>query len=659
MNKIKLKIFCIFLILIYCLAPLSAIDLNQDNITADNNQTIDNIDGEIEIANETTDEATNHTGDNEDIIVDNITDDSSKDIDAKSIEIPNAENETECDDLELIDPDLRVEIKSIEVGEKPVIIVHTNKKLSGRFVFAVYDRDSHPGRYCTAGFIYVENGYGERIINDDIPSGNYTLEVMYFKTYDSEFDEADVFCDFSVNKINPNLRVEVPKFKADEVPYAVVFSKWNFSENVTVKLNNSHSSYSVKPVNGVGIVDLEKLPAGNYTVSASFEETKKYTSSESSKNFEIEKYDPNLSINVKNSAADEKTIIEIHGNNSLSKSVNLKLNDSKEFPVKLKNGTATVRIDDLTPGNYSATVSYDGDEIFDSSEKTAQFVKTGTDDLNLRIQINDTLAGTCPVAEVYADESFNSIKSGLNLSSPKFHCSYLPIVKNGYGSVNLWNESKLAPGNYTVIVTFDGDEKYRACSATTTFSIAKGDPDLSVHVDDVHNKRENASVKVNAHKLLNGTVKVDLRSASDSKTVMVNVTDGVGEATVSNFQEGKYTVDATFEGNNQFMPSNASTSFNVVLAEPNLSIHVDEMGYGGRTVFMQINANESLNGDVKVKIKSDNDYDEATVKLVDGVGDTKFEGLSPGTYSAKATFDGNDIITSGTTNTTFIVKRVL
>ena len=62
---------------------------------------------------------------------------------------------------------------------------------------------------------------------------------------------------------------------------------------------------------------------------------------------------------------------------------------------------------------------------------------------------------------------------------------------------------------------------------------------------------------------------------------------------------------------------------------------------------------------MKVKIKSDKDYDEATVKLVDGVGDTKFEGLSPGTYSAKATFDGNDIITSGTTNTTFIVKRSL
>lgn len=659
MNKIKIKIFCIFLILIYCLAPLSAIDLNQDKTAADNNQTIDNIDGEIEIANETTDETTNHTGDNEDIIVDNITDDSSKDIEEKTIENQNTENETECNDLELIDPNLRAEVKNIEVDETPVIIAHANERFSGYMYFCLWDRDHIHKGYATAGHFDIKNGYGERLLDDDIPSGNYTVEVMYFESEGSEFGRADVFCNFSVTKINPNLRIEVPKFKVGEDPFAVVYSKWNFSEDVTVKINNSNTTYSVKPVHGVSMVYFEKLPAGNYTVTASFEETRKYTSSESSKNLEIEKYDPNLSINVKNSAADEKTIIEIHGNNSLSKSVNLKLNDSKEYTVKLKNGASTITIDDLTPGKYSATVSYDGDEIFDSAEKTAQFLKTGTDDLNLRIQINDTLAGTCPVAEVYADESFNSINSSLNLSSPKFHCSYLPIVKNGYGSVNLWDEAKLAPGNYTVIVTFDGDNKYRACSATTTFSVVKGDPDLSVHVDDVHNKRENASVKVNAHKLLNGTVKVDLRSASDSKTVMVNVTDGVGEATVSNFQEEKYAVDASFEGNNQFIPSSASTSFNVVLAEPDLSILVNKMGYSGTTAVIQINANESLNGDVKVKIKSDNDYDEATVKLVDGVGETNFEGLSPGTYSARATFDGNDIITAGSTNTTFIVKRTL
>ncbi len=33
MNKINIKLFCIFIMIMYCLAPLSAIDLNQDNNT--------------------------------------------------------------------------------------------------------------------------------------------------------------------------------------------------------------------------------------------------------------------------------------------------------------------------------------------------------------------------------------------------------------------------------------------------------------------------------------------------------------------------------------------------------------------------------------------------------------------------------------------------
>ena len=384
MNKIALKFFCISIIFICCLAPLSAIDLNPDNATADKNQTIDINDEEIEIANETT----NHTVDNKDITIDNITnanitDDSPKDVDAKTIENQNSKNETECNNLEKIDPNLTVEVKDIKIGEKLVIKVHMNETITKTWAgFLIWNSNLKPGGYSKAGFIPITDGYGEYIIDDEIPVGNYTVEVVYPEREEREFEEADVFCNFSATKSNPN-----------------------------------------------------------------------------------------LSINVKDSAADEKTIIEIHGNNSLSKSVNLKLNNSKEFTVKLENGSSTITIDDLSPGKYSATLSYEGDEKFDSDEKTAQFMKTGADDLKLRLKINDTVVGSPLIAEVYADESFDSFNTSLSLSGPNFPYTYLPRVKKGYGSVRIWEETKLSPGNYTAILTYDGDNKFKASSTTTRFEI--------------------------------------------------------------------------------------------------------------------------------------------------------------------------------------------
>ena len=59
MKNFSLKIACIFIILMYCLAPLSALDLNQDDNNKYINQDTDDSDiavKDVNVTKETTDE---------------------------------------------------------------------------------------------------------------------------------------------------------------------------------------------------------------------------------------------------------------------------------------------------------------------------------------------------------------------------------------------------------------------------------------------------------------------------------------------------------------------------------------------------------------------------------------------------------------------------
>ena len=79
MNKLTIKLFCIFIMIMYCLAPLSAIDLNQDSNASFENLSDSEKNTSIDISNETsidTDDSSNDISNETSI----DTDDSSNDI---------------------------------------------------------------------------------------------------------------------------------------------------------------------------------------------------------------------------------------------------------------------------------------------------------------------------------------------------------------------------------------------------------------------------------------------------------------------------------------------------------------------------------------------------------------------------------------------------
>ena len=78
---------------------------------------------------------------------------------------------------------------------------------------------------------------------------------------------------------------------------------------------------------------------------------------------------------VDNITEGQKAIAVITANNSISCSMELRLNvSSLASPVEIVNGMGNVTIDrNLTAGQYTATVSYEGDDIFMLSNKSTTF----------------------------------------------------------------------------------------------------------------------------------------------------------------------------------------------------------------------------------------------------------------------------------------------
>ena len=740
MNNSSIKLFCILFILMYCLAPLSAIDLNQDN-----NTTIKNM-------NDSSNDTIEDNGDIE-IKKINDTEGKNKDIEIKKINETNESNiedDKKADDLKY-KPYIHVEMPDIDKGQKPIIYVAdgygyhlhycspvevTCPQFSHKYEFELHDyapaimhsyeldENLPPGTYtvtahypgsrdydswtgtCTFtvrsnldpkinaqidnitegqklkikitanesfnGLVFVKtddkrsftisvkNGVGEKTY-DNVPAGNYTATVYNKK--DKTWNKVEKTVKFTVSENNntkPNFVISVDNITIGEDAIVKINTNESFNDDVSLTIlgKKGDNEETVKITNGVGQATIHDLDIGLYSAIVRFDGSDKYRASANCTTFKVnDRADPGLSIYVENNTIADKTNIEVHGNARLSEPVNVQLNNSQEYTVKLENGSGNVVIDDLGTGRYSATISYEGDKYFKPGKRTTQFVKTGTQDPNLRIRINDTIPGEVPVVEISGDESFNGRAW---IRCPQFHYGYGRYVHDGYSKEIIDKEGDLPIGNYTVTVMYDGDDTFRASNATTSFKVALGDPDMSIDVDKVLNKREGTKIKINAHKLLNGTVKVNLKSPSDSKTVTVKVRDGAGQASVSDLKEETYTVDATFDGNEKFNPGSATTNFTVKLADPNLSMDVEKMGYGETTAKITVHANESLNGDVKVKIKSQHDNNEATVKIVNGVGEAKFDALTIGdTYNATATFDGNDIISAGSANTSFKINRRL
>ncbi|MDL2271107.1 Ig-like domain-containing protein, partial [Methanobrevibacter sp. OttesenSCG-928-I08] len=201
---------------------------------------------------------------------------------------------------------------------------------------------------------------------------------------------------------------------------------------------------------------------------------------------------------------------------------------------------------DLAAGTYNVTVTYNGDNNYNSSSNSTTFtVNKASSSVN--VTVDDI---------VYGDDAI------VNVTVTPGATGNVSIVVDG-GSPIVVNINELpkilkdlTAGYHNVTVTYNGDRNYNSnTSNTITFNVKKANSKVNVTIDDV-NYGENATINVNLPDDATGTVTIIVDGGSP---ITIDVNQLPYE--LSNLSPGSHTVNVTYNGDSNYNSSSSSTTF--------------------------------------------------------------------------------------------------
>ena len=223
------------------------------------------------------------------------------------------------------------------------------------------------------------------------------------------------------------------------------------------------------------------LAAGEYNATVYYSGDVNYNSSSNFAKFTVSKVNSTIDLSLSDIdyGQTETITAKVTDNNTgapIEGTVNITVTGdgySKTFEnVQLTNGIATQDISGLGAGTYTVTVSYGGDDKYNSNTKTDTFIVgkidpvltvtpsgdiTVDEDETISISLNDDAQGTVDVT-VTGDKGYTQTFTGV-------------VVNNG--QVEPINLEDLPAQNYTVSVDYSGDSNYNSADGSCTFSVKK------------------------------------------------------------------------------------------------------------------------------------------------------------------------------------------
>ena len=396
--------------------------------------------------------------------------------------------------------------------------------------------------------------------------------------------------------------------------------------------------YDVAIVNGSAKLTLSDLPAGVYYIEAKYNGNSIVTESYNSTKFTIDLIDSSIAVEAKNIKCGEEAVITATVTDGATGTVTFFVN-GKTYVVDITDSVATLKIADLTTGDYPVFAYYNGDKYYKTSYNSTTFnvAKLAS---TTTVNVSDIKVGEDAVISIAVPE----ITSGV-VSVTVGDAIYNVAVVDGKGSLTL---SGLASGSYDVVAKFNGDDKYLASEDSAKFNVAKLASTTTVNVSDIK-VGEDAVISIAVPEITSGVVSVTVGDAIYN----VAVVDGKGSLTLSGLASGSYDVVAKFNGDDKYLASEDSAKFNVTKLASTIDIAVDNIKVGEDAV-IGVALPEDATGEVIISVNGKN----YTVMTKYGMASVTISDLANGTYSVDVFYNGDDIYAPIKNSTAFTVSKV-
>ena len=518
---------------------------------------------------------------------------------------------------------IEITIDDVNYGDEIIAFI-TGENVTGTVTVTVNNKDYT---------VVIENNAGNVTI-DKLDVGQYNATVSY--EGNENFTGSSNKTTFNVNKGSSNMAVEIGESILGHNTTLTVTFNDDVEGNVTVTVDGTDYVLPIK--NGVAALNLTDLTEGNHTVNVTYPGNNNYNSSSFNTTFPTRSLASQINVTASGTVYGGNVVVTATVTSDATGDVEFTINNVTKTGT-IKDGVASATFEGLNAGQYNVTAKYLGDSTYISSTNTTTVTVS---------KANSTVI--IEVGEIKENENivitFTVLGNATGNVTVEIPGLYTPRTRNLTDGVYVWTISP-AYGNYTVKVTYNGDDNYLTSSNSTTFA-AKYKPALDIVVSDAF-IGDDYTVDVILNSTATGTVLITV----DGKNYNRTLKNGKASVTLKNLTAGSHTVDVVYSGDAKFYNATGSKTFEPKSVVSSINVTAADIVYGNNLV-VKATVSEGATGNVTFTVNGTS----KTVEIKNGIAEATFSGVNAGSHTITAKYLGDMQHTTATNTTDVVVSKV-
>ena len=394
--------------------------------------------------------------------------------------------------------------------------------------------------------VSIDNNHIFTVNITGLTYGDHVISALY--SGDNDYGPKMNSSSITVFRVSDyNMSVIIDEVSVGEDAIINVSLPRDANGNVTVTLDGV--DYTGVALNGTALVYIPNLPIGKYNITIAYLDDKYASKTINGTITVVKNTHYNMDINVEDVKVGEEAIINIELPSDATGSVEVVIGNITQS-ANIKNGKASVSIGNLSAGQYTATIQYNGDNKYESAKTTASFNVTKHES-KVDISVDDIEIGKDAVVTV-------SVTSGAtgNVTFTVGDKTETVEIKDGKATLTV---KDLVSGDYTVSAVYNGDVKYLTSSNSTSFKVSKiSGYDIKVNVSEV-NEGENATVTVILPKDATGNVTLVM----NNRPYFAKVNNGTAKVIIPYISAGTHEFIVNYYGDNKYDKATANGTITV------------------------------------------------------------------------------------------------
>jgi acetyl esterase/lipase len=406
-------------------------------------------------------------------------------------------------------------------------------------------------------------------------------------------------------------------------------------------------------------VAIGPLAAGEYEISASYAGSNGFEASSATL---TQRVDPPAKTATTTALTQNRATTEVHqpvtftatvasSNGTPSGTVTFTDEAATLGTVPLQNGVAELTTKTLSEGTHSIVATYSGSESYESSASAplAHRVVKGDPKVTVTALSSGLIHGDAASFRVEVSSSSNDERvpaGGVTLSVNGTAAGNGALV-SGAATIAV---PALSAGAHTIAVAYDGNDEFKAATASITQSVAKAATSMSLE-SDVNPARPgttiNLTIRVNAPDRLALPIAGAVVIRSNGQIVSeVQLAGNIATARIGPLNVGEYQLTATYAGNDGVEAAQSALTQRVVKDDPTATATTLTQNRAVTEMHQPVTFTAkvtSLNGVPAGTVTfTDGTATIGTAPLVNGEAELRIQTLAFGAHTIVATYSDSD-----------------